>query len=71
MPRMLNLQQIFELVKDRFQEGSSTEHDLVMQQEQTIPHVALQMRHQPQATGLDQNAGQRLGQIAPITEQAS
>ncbi len=70
-PRMLDMQQVLELVKHGFHQGPAPKDDLFVQQEQAIGHGALEMGDQADAPGLQQLAGQRLRQVPFIAKQAA
>ena len=44
MARMLNLQQVLELINDSFHNRPAAQQQFVLQQQQLIGHVALDMR---------------------------
>ncbi len=60
MARMLNLEQVLELVKHRFHQGPSAKNDFFVQQQQAVGHIPLEVGHQPHPPGLEQGTGQRL-----------
>jgi hypothetical protein len=45
MPGMLDLHQVFELVKYGFHEDATTQHHLIVPQEQLVRHIALEVGH--------------------------
>ncbi len=71
MARVLDLQQVFELVKHGFYQCSSPQDDFFVQQEQAIGHVALEMGHQADLVGLQEFARQPVRQVAFVAKQAS
>ncbi len=63
MARMFNLQQVLELIEDRFQQGPAAQQHLCVQHQQAVRHVALEMRNEAQPPRVQQLARQRLRHI--------
>lgn len=68
MPRMLNLRDILQLVKDRLNNGSLTQQQAVIQQHQLLFHVAFEPGNELNARGLEQLFGELLRDITFVRE---
>lgn len=69
MPGMLDLRDIFQLINDRFDDGSLAQQDLIDQQHQAVLHVLAQLGDQLQVEIPPELLHQLLRDVAAIAKQ--
>ncbi len=68
MPRMLNLGNVLQLVDNAFHNGALCEHQTVIEQHQSLFHVAFELGDELNACGFEQLFGEPLRNVAFVRE---
>src|SRR5438045_6391103 len=69
MARMLDLIDVFELIRDSFDDSSFAEQEFVRPVEQAVVHLCAQLGDEVQAVGHQQLLSERLGEIAFVAKE--
>lgn len=68
--RVFNLHEMLELIEHGFEQGTASQDNLLMQQQQAIGHVPFEVRHQAELARAEQFTREWLREVALVAKQA-